>query len=330
MIFPYLRGILNFVKAPATWSIFLLNLFMLAYVSEFTYQNTHEVNRIMDDELFMESQGQFYSQFILDNSIIYEKDQITLANLALEKMDSEKFQILGGMAMRDDKFLNEYLTHTFKMDQVILNWWRSELTQLISAQAIHPSYTLGITSSNTDFTNWISYQFVHSGFSHFFGNMMFLIIFGCFLEPVIGSVAFLLSYILSGMVAAGAFLVLSGVTAVPLIGASGSVSGIMAIFCVFFWKQSVRYIYFLFIPKRGYAGYVYLPGWVTFILWLLADLAGYFGTWGYFGGIAHAAHLGGELAGALAGLLVLASRQYLVKNSFKNIPSSHPIGTTIT
>jgi membrane associated rhomboid family serine protease len=216
------------------------------------------------------------------------------------------------------------------MDQVLLNWWRDQLTQLLTSQSIQPSYNLGITSSNIEYSNWITYQFVHSGLSHFFGNMIFLLIFGCFLEPIIGSLAFLLGYLLSGMVAAGTFLLLSGVTAVPLIGASGSVSGIMAIFCVLFWKHPVRYIYFLFIPKRGYAGYVYLPGWITLCLWVLADLAGYLGTWGFFGGIAHSAHLGGELAGCLVGILVLTIRQFYIKESFQNVPAGLPMGTTIS
>ena len=161
--------------------------------------------------------------------------------------------------------------------------------------------------------------------------MLFLLIFGCMLEPVIGGVGLLISYLLSGMVAAGVFLFLSGVSSVPLIGASGAVSGIMALFCFMFWRRSVRYVYFLFIPRRGYAGYVYLPGWITMAIWVLSDLAGYIGTVDEFGGIAHTAHLGGEFSGVVVGLVLYCLRVILKKDQLpeEKIPPTFPIGTKI-
>jgi membrane associated rhomboid family serine protease len=141
--------------------------------------------------------------------------------------------------------------------------------------------------------------------------MLFLLLFGSMLEPLIGGLALLLVYLGSGMTAAGSFLLVSGESLVPLVGASGAVSGVMALFCFTHWSVPVRYVYFLLIPKKGYAGYVFLPAWVILFLWLISDLAGYIASVNLLGGVAHIAHLAGEATGLLvgAGYYLLGYRQ---------------------
>ena len=55
---------------------------------------------------------------------------------------------------------------------VALDWWRGKLKEVQSAQQYHPSYTLGLDSRDISLTKWLTYQFVHSGFMHFAGNML--------------------------------------------------------------------------------------------------------------------------------------------------------------
>lgn len=329
MILPYLRGISNFVNAPITWLLFVINLMVMSFSIEFGYLGQNVINKIYDDPLYLKAQGEFYSQFIRFNGSSYKPETINLAQLAIEKNDDEKFQILGGMAIRDELFLSQVNSFQFTGDEVLLHWWRNELKEISAMQSFHPSFAFGLNSSDVSLVKWLSYQFIHSGFIHFVGNMLFLLIFGSVLEPIIGGLALLICYLLSGMVAAGVFLVLSGVSPVPLIGASGAVSGLMSLFCLLFWSKSVRYVYFLFIPRRGYAGYVYLPGWITMALWILSDLAGYIGSVDQLGGIAHSAHLGGELAGVVAGASIFMIRKFIKLKEFENFPKAYPVGTTI-
>src|SRR6185312_3977421 len=166
----------------------------------------------------------------------------------------------------------------------------------------HPSFMLGLNAEDNSFTSWISYIFVHSGWVHFFGNMVFLLIFGAMLEIQIGGLGMLVVFVLSGTVAAGTFALMTGVTSSPLVGASGAISGVMTLYCVLNWSKPTRFFYWFFLPLRGFMGMVYLPAWVAILLWGANDLAGYLGTVPELGGVAHTAHLGGEGAGILVGL----------------------------
>ncbi|MCB9026055.1 MAG: rhomboid family intramembrane serine protease [Bdellovibrionaceae bacterium] len=290
-----------------------------------------EINDIYSDTLFLQTQGMFYSQYLNYNKALYKEETLELAKKAVVENDKEKLQILGSLGIRDQSFLLQINNFSFVGDDVLIDWWKEKLKSVQNMQSLHPSYAMGLNSSDITLSKWLTYQFVHSGFVHFLGNMLFLLIFGCMLEPILGGVGLLVSYLLSGMIAAGVFLFLSGVSSIPLIGASGAISGLMALFCIMFWNRSVRYIYFLFIPRRGYAGYVYLPGWITMAIWFLSDLAGYIGTADEFGGIAHTAHLGGELAGIIVGVIIYLTRMSLKKAQIpeNKIPASLPVGTRI-
>ncbi len=329
MILPFLSGIKSYLNAPVTWLIFFINLFVMIFTLNQSLVADKVIDEIYSDELFLQTQGELYSQYVLYNNGLYSYEKNELARKATYNNDVEKLQILGSLGIRDKSFLDQANSFSFKGDQVLLKWWRKKITQANEAQKIHPSYFIGLNSADMTIFKWVSYQFAHSGVSHFLGNMLFLLLFGCVLEPIIGGLGLLVTYLATGMVAAGVFLYLSGVSSVPLIGASGAVSGVMALFCFMFWRRPVRYIYFLFIPKKGYAGYVFLPGWITMAIWLLSDLAGYIGTSSDFGGIAYSAHLGGEAAGMFIGLLIYLSRKYIKseENKIENYPESFPVGT---
>ncbi len=329
MILPFFSGILSFKKAPVTWAIFFLNL-AVAFSTLQAYEvGQKAISEILDQDLFLQKQGEFYSQFIESKKEMYTEPTLSLAHLAHTNGKKEKLELLGGLAIRDNLFLDQVDSFGFTGDVVALDWWKDKLHQIRKAQEDHPSYSLGLESSNTSLVKWVTYQFVHSGALHFLGNMFFLLIFGSALEPALGGLGLLVLYLLTGMMAAGSFLLLSGLTSIPLIGASGAVSGIMAYACVLFWNRPVRYIYFLFVPQKGFSGYVYLPAWVAAVLWMFSDLAGFLGTLNEFGGVAHAAHLGGEAAGILVALSILFFRAKISKQSpsDSNYPVSFPSGS---
>lgn len=306
MLIPILNGLLRFKDVPVTWILFLLNFAVFLGGAIPTRYSQKTINEYLDDAKFVQLQGQLYSQFVLRNANNHSPLLIQLAAKA-QKGDPEKLKMMGTLAVRSAAFMDDGVHQPYRGDQIEIDLWRVKVRDIRSSQDRHPSYVLGLTAEGMDLSHWVSYMFVHSGEAHLIGNMFFLLIFGTMLEPLIGGLALMIVYLLSGMVGAGAFLLLSGPTAAPLIGASGSVSGLMSLFCIYFWRTPVRFVYFL-LPSANYCGLIYLPAWVVFVMFGLSDIAGYWGTLDDFGGVAYAAHLGGEAAALLIGATIYLLR----------------------
>lgn len=139
-------------------------------------------------------------------------------------------------------------------------------------------------------------MFMHGGFMHLFGNMMFLWIFGDNLEHAMGSIKFLCFYLICGTAAAAAQIaatVFSGANDfIPMLGASGAISGVLGGYLLLFPSRRVNVLLGYFITA--------VPAWVALGLWFLFQLTsgiGIFGSDTQVGGVAYAAHIGGFLAG---------------------------------
>ncbi len=131
---------------------------------------------------------------------------------------------------------------------------------------------------------FVSYMFLHGGFSHIFFNMFALWMFGVELERTWGTREFLKFYFLTGIVAGISTAAFSWGSMIPTIGASGAIYGILAAYALFFPDRYV-YLYFLFPIKMKY---------LAVILGLLEFISAYNQSQT---GIAHVAHLGGMLVG---------------------------------
>lgn len=137
----------------------------------------------------------------------------------------------------------------------------------------------------------ITYQFLHGGWWHLIGNMLFLWVFADNIEDAFGHVAFVLFYLMCGVVAGLAHVALGPSSGAPLVGASGAVSGVLGAYVMLFPKARVWILLFMRLPLRISALWV-LGGWFAlqvFNYW--ADLGN------PEGGVAWGAHIGGFLAG---------------------------------
>jgi membrane associated rhomboid family serine protease len=141
-------------------------------------------------------------------------------------------------------------------------------------------------------------MFMHGGLAHIFGNMLFLWIFGDNLEHAMGSKRFLSFYLLCGIAAAlaqvGATLFTGGNPYMPMIGASGAISGVLAGYLILFPRQRVNVLIGYFITT--------IPAFLAIGLWFAFQLInglGVLGNQSQLGGVAYAAHIGGFLAGLL-------------------------------
>src|SRR6185369_9327055 len=117
--------------------------------------------------------------------------------------ESDRAEMLGQLAFRDFNFLRDADSVDFTGDKVAARMWHKRIEDLRDLQATHPSFVFGLNAADTSFSRWVSYIFVHSGWFHFVGNMLFLIIFGAVLERQIGGLGFLVVFLLSGITAAG-------------------------------------------------------------------------------------------------------------------------------
>jgi membrane associated rhomboid family serine protease len=137
-------------------------------------------------------------------------------------------------------------------------------------------------------------MFLHGGWMHLGGNMLYLWIFGDNLEKVMGNARFLIFYLVCGIAAAIAHIVFSGGSTVPTVGASGAISGVLGGYIVLFPRNRVR------VLTRG--GIMAVPAIVVLGFWIVIQLISGFGsiaTTAETGGVAYLAHVGGFVAGLL-------------------------------
>ena len=137
--------------------------------------------------------------------------------------------------------------------------------------------------------NFLSSMFMHGGIMHIFGNMLFLFIFGDNLENVIGHIRYGIFYLLCGFAAALAQILMGPESVIPMLGASGAISGVLGGYILLFPTRPVRAIIFNF--------YTPVPSFVAIGIWIVYQVVlGYFSS-AESGGVAYAAHVGGFIAG---------------------------------
>lgn len=163
-------------------------------------------------------------------------------------------------------------------------------------------------------TNWLSpltSMFLHGSWAHLAGNALFFWVFGNNIEDVTGRGRFLVFYLVCGLAAAAAHVLLQPGSPVPTVGASGAVSGVMGAYLMLFPRVRVRMLFVFVIFFR----IIPLPAWVVLLWWFglqvllgLSDLAVLDRSGG---GVAVWAHVGGFVAGAL--LIRVFERDELVE-----------------
>jgi len=176
-------------------------------------------------------------------------------------------------------------------------------------------YTMGVVPFDVthDFGLAVAFSFVtsmflHGGFMHIAGNMLYLWIFGNNVEDSMGRGRFLLFYLMTGSIASAAQVLASPNSRLPSIGASGAIAGVLGAYIVLFPRARVQTLVFL-----GYfARMAQLPALLVLGFWFVLQLLSGLMSFGVaqMGGIAWFAHVGGFVAGLLlVRLFTLGRRQ---------------------
>ena len=152
-----------------------------------------------------------------------------------------------------------------------------------------------VIDAGPQYLHLITSMFLHGSWMHLIGNMWFLWIFGNNVEDVMGRIRFVLFYVISGLAAAGLQVAITPSSAIPMVGASGAISGVMGAYLFLFPKVRV----FAFVPLGFVMTSVALPAWTMLVYWMLLQTVSGVVDLGRSGGggVAFWAHIGGFVAG---------------------------------
>jgi len=157
--------------------------------------------------------------------------------------------------------------------------------------ALVPRETLSGDAGHTLVTS----MFLHGGWMHLIGNMLFLYIFGDNMEDLLGHLGFLAFYLVSGLSAAAGQILADPGSTVPMVGASGAIAGVMGGYLLMFPRARIDVLVIIIVLVKIFT----IPAWLMLGIWfglqlvngLSMDVAG--------GGVAYWAHAGGFIAGVV-------------------------------
>lgn len=139
------------------------------------------------------------------------------------------------------------------------------------------------------YLTFLTSMFMHGSIMHIFGNMLFLWVFGDNIENRLGHFRYAIFYVVCGFVAAIAQILMDTGSVIPMLGASGAISGVLGGYLLLYPKRRVRAIVLNFLTD--------VPAYVALGIWIAYQIIQGYLTPPGTGGVAYAAHIGGFIAG---------------------------------
>ena len=205
-----------------------------------------------------------------------------------------------------------WLTWSLIALNVVIFLWESSLSEealfrLLTRISVVPAQVVAAPLALETQLDVIRSMFLHGSWVHLLGNMLYLYLFGDNLEDRFGRPLFFLLYLVSGYAAVIAQVLIDTTSAIPLVGASGAIAGVLGSYLVLFPNVRVRGLIWLGVFSR----LAEWPAWVVLALWFGLQLFSGLAALGpqMSGGVAFFAHIGGFLCGALLTLPLLAMPQ---------------------
>ena len=159
-------------------------------------------------------------------------------------------------------------------------------------------FEFGLVPNRFNIIDVITSMFLHGGIYHIVGNMWFLYIFGDNVESLLGHIRFIYFYIFCGAGAAFLQFIVEPTSSIPMVGASGAISGVLGAYMIKFPKAKVHVIAVVIFFITTFV----VPAQVVLGVWFLMQLSGGLGSLGIdtTGGIAWFAHIGGFICGVIS------------------------------
>lgn len=284
---------------PMTWMLVALNivLFLIFFIDT---PASAPLTLLKDQNL--ETAGRAFLQMLPNQPPdVQERTPDWVFETATSSRDD--LILIGYYAIRQRFFVEDFSSANLHGDQVALNALEEALQQFRSRAGDDRLHRFGLSSGSDRSLAWLTYQFSHIGLMHLASNLVFLILIGWAIEGIFGGATLLILYVMGGISGGLLFLHLFPGGAIPMVGASGSVSALIGFYSLAETRWRIRYYYLLF-PAPGLNGFIYMPAALLIPLFLLADLAGLLASpEGLMTGVAYSAHLGGALFGMGAAIL---------------------------
>ncbi len=169
-----------------------------------------------------------------------------------------------------------------------------------------PSYFVHHIASSHAWLTIFTAMYLHGGWEHIVGNMLYLWIFGNNVEDRMGHVGYFVFYTVSGVAAALMQVAVDPTSTVPTIGASGAIAGVLGAYLLLYPHAEIYFLVFFFV----FVTTISLPAVIVLMGWFLMQLAYGMSSWGLSmgGGVAWWAHVGGFLTGMLLTPLFIRRR----------------------
>ncbi|AUX20242.1 peptidase S54 [Sorangium cellulosum] len=185
-------------------------------------------------------------------------------------------------------------------------WMRSVISAGIPPDRLLFAWGLvpGTLLAEPEDTWWtvFSSMFLHdpTGWAHLGGNMLFLWIFGDNVEDALGSLRYAAFYVLSGIAAAGAQILIDPGSTIPMVGASGAISGVLAAYGSLYPRSPITVLNPIPLLWLIFGLFLEFPAWLVILEYFVVNLLNGLGSIGMrSGGVAFFAHLGGFVAGLI-------------------------------
>jgi len=164
------------------------------------------------------------------------------------------------------------------------------------------------TGNSLGWAGLLSSMFMHSGWMHIIGNLWFLWVFGDNVEDAMGTSRFFMFYILTGLCAAAAQIIANPASALPMVGASGAIGGVMGAYIILYPRVKVHILIFIMTFK--------VPAYAMLGYWIVIQVIGGISSLSSTGsGVAFWAHIGGFMGGAIL-VFLFKDDELLTKHPF--------------
>ncbi|MFT5117237.1 MAG: membrane associated rhomboid family serine protease, partial [Kiritimatiellia bacterium] len=278
------------LKHPPIVLFFIVLLNVCAF---FFYQSGEDltIQQSLDTyqkEHFFDEEWQYVQEYLTNTDKIVLLDEFDLLN-SNKQYNELHFRIL----MHPD-FFSYYkpfaisLSYDEGADQRII--LREKIDQAIKSLSF---IRFGLTPSDHSAITFITHQFLHGDLLHLLGNMFFLILFGFAVEAAIGHIRFLMFYVLSGITGGLLYMMVDIDSVMPLVGASGAISGVTAMYLAIFRLQKIEFFYWFFV----FIGYIRAPALLILPLYIGKEIYYFYHDTG--SNVAFMAHAGGLIGGSI-------------------------------
>lgn len=252
-----------------------------------------------DSSQFDEALNNYINEGIFLKEVPHYKNFLAQkeANEELELFEELERQsqtaIAAALMLQDEPFYNHMIDNGSEFfEPGYYEYWlyhRQWMHDLMYSISFHK---FGVTPNDLKITSLITHQFLHANTMHLIGNMFFLIICGFAVEAAIGHRNFLLFYLMTGIAGGLAQCMMDWQSDVPLIGASGAVSGVMAMYLGIFRLKKIEFFYWFFV----FVGYFRAPALFILPFYIGKELIDLWSS--PESNVAFMAHVGGFIAGA--------------------------------